>query len=51
MIFMKDCPEKPCRPPIMAMCSYTKVTIDGRLAGNVLACGWACDDSKVLWVT
>jgi hypothetical protein len=32
-------------------CSYAKVTIDDRLAGNVFACRWKVDDKTVCWVT
>lgn len=32
-------------------CSYVKVTIEDRLAGNAYACRWKVKDKKVCWIT
>ncbi|KPM42303.1 hypothetical protein AK830_g4273 [Neonectria ditissima] len=32
-------------------CSYTRVTVDGELAGDVFTCRWTCDGRRVCWVT
>ena len=32
-------------------CSYSKVTIEGCLAGNAFACRWKDNDKKVCWIT
>ncbi|PPJ60591.1 hypothetical protein CBER1_11633 [Cercospora berteroae] len=32
-------------------CSYVKVTIQGRLAGNVFACRWKFENKIVCWIT
>jgi GNAT superfamily N-acetyltransferase len=37
--------------PQGAACSYARVTIDDRLAGNIFACRWNYDDRIVCWVT
>lgn len=37
--------------PENATCSYVRVTVDDRLAGNVFACRWSYKDKTVCWVT
>lgn len=37
--------------PNNASCTYVKVTADGHLAGNALACRWSCKGKIVCWVT
>ena len=37
--------------PENADCSYAKVTIEDRLAGNVFACRWKVKDKTVCWIT
>jgi hypothetical protein len=37
--------------PCGATCSYVRVTVDDRLAGNVFACRWTCKDKNVCWIT
>lgn len=37
--------------PEIADCSYAKVTIEDRLAGNVFACRWKVKDKSVCWIT
>ena len=32
-------------------CSYVRVTVEDRLAGNAFACRWRHEDKKVCWVT
>lgn len=32
-------------------CSYVRVIVDGRLAGNAFACRWAYDNRNVCWIT
>lgn len=32
-------------------CSYVRVTVDGRLAGNAFACRWTYDNKTVCWIT
>jgi hypothetical protein len=34
-----------------ATCSYVRVTVEDRLAGNVFACRWSYKDKTVCWVT
>ncbi|TFK75533.1 hypothetical protein BDN72DRAFT_831793 [Pluteus cervinus] len=31
--------------------SYTRVTVDGNLAGHAFACRWECDGKNLCWVT
>ena len=37
--------------PGNASCSYVRVTVDDRLAGNAFACRWSYQDKTVCWVT
>lgn len=37
--------------PENATCSYVRVIVDGRLAGNAFACRWTYKDKLVCWVT
>ena len=37
--------------PDAAESFYTKVTVDGNLAGNAFACRWESDGKRVCWVT
>lgn len=37
--------------PMNAACSYVKVTVDGCLAGNALACRWSYQNKSVCWIT
>lgn len=37
--------------PSNALCSYVRVTVDDRLAGNAFACRWSWQDKTVCWVT
>lgn len=37
--------------PDNATCSYVRVTVDDRLAGNAFACRWSYEDKIVCWVT
>ena len=37
--------------PGNALCSYVRVTIEDRLAGNAFACRWSYQDKTVCWVT
>ncbi|KAL2046626.1 hypothetical protein ABVK25_011665 [Lepraria finkii] len=37
--------------PVDTTCSYVRVTVDGRLAGNAFACRWACENKTVCWIT
>lgn len=39
-----------CLPPD-AECVYVKVTVNGILAGHVLACRWSCGDKTICWIT
>ncbi|KAI0203073.1 hypothetical protein F4808DRAFT_458296 [Astrocystis sublimbata] len=36
---------------VNASTSYTRVTVDGQLAGNAFVCRWEHNDSNVCWVT
>lgn len=36
--------------PETASCSYVKVTVDDRLAGNAFACHWGCEGTNVCLV-
>lgn len=48
--FNKDRLRAQCLPD-GAVCSYAKVTVDDRLAGNVFACRWPYNDKTVCWIT
>lgn len=37
--------------PNDATCSYARVTVNSRLAGNAFACRWAYGDKTVCWIT
>ena len=37
--------------PDDASCSYVRVSVDDRLAGNAFACRWGYKDKTVCWVT
>jgi hypothetical protein len=37
--------------PDNATCSYVRVTVEDRLAGNAFACRWSYKDKIVCWVT
>lgn len=37
--------------PDNANCSYVRVTVEDRLAGNAFACRWSYKDRTVCWVT
>lgn len=37
--------------PANASCSYVRVTVEDRLAGNAFACRWSYEDKTVCWVT
>lgn len=37
--------------PDNVACSYVRVTIEDRLAGNAFACRWSCAYTNVCWVT
>lgn len=37
--------------PGNAACSYAKVTIEDRLAGNAFACRWKVNNKTVCWIT
>ncbi|OIW24954.1 hypothetical protein CONLIGDRAFT_622386 [Coniochaeta ligniaria NRRL 30616] len=37
--------------PESATTFYTRVTVDGQLAGNAFSCRWACDGKKICWIT
>ena len=37
--------------PDNATCSYVRVTVDGKLAGNAFACRWKVNNKSVCWVT
>jgi hypothetical protein len=37
--------------PDTASCSYVRVTVEDRLAGNAFACRWSYKDKIVCWVT
>jgi len=37
--------------PDDASCSYVRVSVDDRLAGNAFACRWSYKDKIVCWVT
>ena len=37
--------------PDNATCSYVRVTVEDRLAGNAFACRWRYKDKTVCWVT
>lgn len=37
--------------PSNGICSYVRVTIEGRLVGNTFACRWACKGKIVCWIT
>ena len=37
--------------PDGAVCSYARVTVEGRPAGNVFACRWTYNGKTVCWIT
>ncbi len=37
--------------PTNVACSYVRVTVDGRLAGNAFACRWMYNNKSVCWIT
>ena len=37
--------------PDDTLCSYVRVTVDDRLAGNAFACRWRYKDAIVCWIT
>jgi GNAT superfamily N-acetyltransferase len=37
--------------PELAASLYTRVTVDGQLAGHAFSCRWICNGKNVCWIT
>jgi hypothetical protein len=47
----KDRLRMQCLPNGGAACSYVRVSVEGRLAGNAFACRWIYNGQTVCWIT